>query len=149
MVITTICNVAIPRTKADHGLNRGNSEMAQSTRSEFGSPCCRCLAIVPAFCVDKTRGWICLPSVLNVCLGILGEGIDLGIPSRLPAASRPNPKPISDKHLRELGIAAKQLFPIETSFSFRVGLQFVNETGCRGPKVKLIGGLYIETVKNL
>ena len=47
---------------------------------------------------------------------VLGEGIDLGIPSRLPAASRPNPKPISDKHLRELGIAAKQLFPIETSY---------------------------------
>ena len=62
---------------------------------------------------------------------VLGEGIDLGIPSRLPTASRPNPKPISDKHLRELGIAAKQLFPIETSFSFRVWLQFVNETGCR------------------
>ncbi len=64
-------------------------------------------------------------------LEVLGEGIDLGIPSRLPTASRPNPKPISDKHLRELGIAAKQLFPVETSFSFRVWLQFVNETGCR------------------
>ena len=62
---------------------------------------------------------------------VLGDRIDLGIPSRLPAASRPNPKPISDKHLRELGIAAKQLFPIETSYSFRVWLQFVNETGCR------------------
>lgn len=40
---------------------------------------------------------------------VLGEGIDLGIPCRLPTGSRPNPKPISDKHLRELGIAAKQL----------------------------------------
>jgi integrase len=62
---------------------------------------------------------------------VLGQRIDLGIPSRLPVASRPNPKPISDKHLRELCIAAKQLFPVETSFSFRVWLQFLNETGCR------------------
>jgi integrase len=62
---------------------------------------------------------------------VLGERIDLGIPSRLPAASRPNPKPISDKEFRKLSIAAKQLFPIETSFSFRVWLQFLNETGCR------------------
>ena len=59
------------------------------------------------------------------------RGDRFGIPSRLPAASRPNPKPIFDKHLRELGIAAKQLFPIETSFGFQVWLQFVNETGCR------------------
>jgi len=39
------------------------------------------------------------------------RGDRFGIPPRLPAASRPNPKPIFDKHLRELGIAAKQLFP--------------------------------------
>ena len=62
---------------------------------------------------------------------VLDREIDLGVPSRLPAASRPNPKPISEKHLRELGIAAKQLFPIETSFSFRVWIQFLDETGCR------------------
>ena len=62
---------------------------------------------------------------------VFDQRIDLGIPSRLPAASRPNPKPISEKHLRELGIAAKQLFPVETSLSFRVWIQFLNETGCR------------------
>jgi hypothetical protein len=62
---------------------------------------------------------------------VLDLQIDLGVPSRLPSASRPNPKPISEKHLRELGIAAKQLFPLETSFSFRVWIQFLNETGCR------------------
>ena len=62
---------------------------------------------------------------------VMGERIDLGIPSRLPVASRPNPKPISDKHLRELSIAAKKLFPLETSFSFRAWLHFLNETGCR------------------
>jgi hypothetical protein len=62
---------------------------------------------------------------------VIGQKIHLGIPSRLPVASRPNPKPISDKHFRELNIAAKQLFPKETSFSFRVWLQFLNETGCR------------------
>jgi integrase len=62
---------------------------------------------------------------------VLDRQIDLGVPSRLPAASRPNPKPVSEKHLRELGIAAKQLFPLETSFSFRVWIQFLDETGCR------------------
>src|SRR5208283_3451855 len=62
---------------------------------------------------------------------VMGERIDLGIPSRLPVASRPNPKPISDKDLRELSIAAKKLFPLETSFSFRAWLHFLNETGCR------------------
>lgn len=62
---------------------------------------------------------------------VLDRQIDLGVPSRLRAASRPNPKPISEKHLRELGIAAKQLFPLEISFSFRVWIQFLNETGCR------------------
>jgi hypothetical protein len=62
---------------------------------------------------------------------VLGQRVDLGIPSRLPVASRPNPKPISDKHLRELSIAAKKIFPKETSISFRVWLQFLNETGCR------------------
>src|ERR1700728_4867484 len=66
---------------------------------------------------------------------LFARQIDLGVPSRLPAASRPNPKPnpkpISEKHLRELGVAAKQLFPLETSFSFRVWIQFLNETGCR------------------
>jgi site-specific recombinase XerD len=62
---------------------------------------------------------------------LFDQQIDLGVPSRLQAASRPNPKPISEKHVRELGIAAKQLFPLETSFSFRVWIQFLNETGCR------------------
>ncbi|MBV8279873.1 MAG: site-specific integrase [Verrucomicrobia bacterium] len=62
---------------------------------------------------------------------VLGQRIDLGTPSRLPVASRPNPKPICDKQLRELSIAAKKIFPKETSISFRVWLQFLNETGCR------------------
>jgi hypothetical protein len=62
---------------------------------------------------------------------VFDRQIDLGVRSRLPAASRPNPKPISEKYLRELGVAAKQLFPLETSFSFRVWIQFLSETGCR------------------
>ena len=62
---------------------------------------------------------------------VLGQRIDLGIPSRLSVASRPNPKPISDNQLRELSIASKKIFPKETSISFRVWLQFLNETGCR------------------
>jgi integrase len=66
-----------------------------------------------------------------VAAEVLGQRIDLGIPSRLPVASRPNPKPICDKHFRELSIAAKKIFPKETSISFRVWLQFLNETGCR------------------
>jgi hypothetical protein len=52
----------------------------------------------------------------------------LGIPSRLPAASRPNPRPISDSELQQLSIVAKKLFPPETSLSFCVWLQFTNET---------------------
>src|SRR5208283_4321364 len=66
---------------------------------------------------------------LNEGKGLLLESTLLGRqnevylpPSRLPVASRPNPKPISDKHLRELSIAAKKLFPLETSFSFRAWL---------------------------
>jgi hypothetical protein len=62
---------------------------------------------------------------------VLGESIHPGIPSRLPAASRPNPRPISDSELQQLSIVAKKLFPPETSLSFRVWLQFTNETGCR------------------
>ena len=59
---------------------------------------------------------------------VLGESIHLGIPSRLPAASRPNPRPISDSELQQLSIVAKKLFPPETSLSFCVWLQFTNET---------------------
>jgi integrase len=80
--------------------------------------------------IKRMVGYACRRYAM-FALEVLGERIDLGIPSRLPAASRPNPKPISDRQLRELSIAAKQLFPLETSFSFRVWLQFVNETGCR------------------
>jgi hypothetical protein len=55
---------------------------------------------------------------------VLDQRIDLGVPSRLPVASRPNPKPISEKHLREIGLAAKQLFPTETFFSSEFGSSF-------------------------
>jgi site-specific recombinase XerD len=80
--------------------------------------------------VKRVVGYACRRYTMFVS-EVFDQRIDLGIPSRLPAASRPNPKPISEKHLRELGIAAKQLFPLETSFSFRVWIQFLNETGCR------------------
>jgi hypothetical protein len=89
------------------------------------------LAKIQILRLGETCFRLCLPSLHKFASELFDRQIDLGVPSRLPAASRPNPKPISEKHLRELGVAAKQLFPLETSFSFRVWIQFLNGTGCR------------------
>jgi integrase len=62
---------------------------------------------------------------------VMGEIVELGIPSRLPAASRPNPSPISTDEFWKLSRAAKKLFPKETALTVRVWLQFLRETGCR------------------
>jgi integrase len=62
---------------------------------------------------------------------VLGEEIELGVPSRLPIGTRPNPNPISDDDLQGLHRAAKKLYPRETALSFRVWLHFMNETSCR------------------
>jgi integrase len=62
---------------------------------------------------------------------VMGEIVELGTPSRLPAASRPNPRPISTDEFQKLSRAAKKLLPRETSMTVRVWLQFLYETGCR------------------
>ena len=62
---------------------------------------------------------------------VLGLAIDVGVPSRLPAASAPRPRPIADSELRGLRIAAKSLLPAQTGVSFRVWLALVEELGLR------------------
>ena len=60
-----------------------------------------------------------------------GEVLDLGIPKRLPAASSPQPKPISDEEFRGLLLAAKRILPTETGYSIRVWLQLLEALGLR------------------
>ena len=60
-----------------------------------------------------------------------GETLDLGIPKRLPAASRPNPQPVSDDDLGKLLRTAKAILPQETGFSVRVWLRFIESLGLR------------------
>jgi integrase len=105
--------------------------MAEDNRSESWSASGGRLAKIQILRLGETCFRLCLPSLHKFASELFDRQIDLGVPSRLPAASRPNPKPISEKHLRELGVAAKELFPLETSFSFRVWIQFLNGTGCR------------------
>jgi integrase len=62
---------------------------------------------------------------------ILGLLIDIGVPSRLPAASAPRPRPISDQELRLLRLKAKSLLPVRIGNSFRVWLAMVEELGLR------------------
>jgi integrase/recombinase XerC len=63
--------------------------------------------------------------------GVMAETVELGVPSRLPEASRPNPRPVSADEFQKLSRAAKKLLPKETSLTVRIWLQFLRETGCR------------------
>ena len=71
-----------------------------------------------------------------------GEGIDLGVPERLPAASKPAPRPVSDGELEALLMTAKRLLPRSTSFSFRVWLRLLDELGVRRGESDLTWGSF-------
>ncbi len=71
-----------------------------------------------------------------------GESIDLGVPERLPAASKPAPRPVSDSELKALLIAAKRILPRSTSFSFRVWLRLMEELGVRRGESDLTWGSF-------
>lgn len=62
---------------------------------------------------------------------VTGETVDVGVPSRLPSSSTPRPRPISDAELRTILRTAKAMLPLQTGFSFRVWVLFVEELGLR------------------
>jgi site-specific recombinase XerD len=62
---------------------------------------------------------------------VLGETVDMGVPSRLPAASRPEPRPVTDAEFRRLHLTAKRILPSATAVSFRVWLHLLEQTGVR------------------
>lgn len=62
---------------------------------------------------------------------ILGREVDLGVPSRLPAASRPRPHAPGDDALRSLRLAAKRSLPLETGYTMRVWIALVDALGLR------------------
>jgi len=68
---------------------------------------------------------------INYLRETTGDMIDLGIPTRLPASSKPKPRPVSDAEFRALLLGAKRILPLETGYSIRVWLQFVAELGLR------------------
>jgi len=60
-----------------------------------------------------------------------GSAPELGIPSRLPAASSPHPRPVSDDDFAKLLRAAREILPQETGYSMRIWLRFVEALGLR------------------
>lgn len=62
---------------------------------------------------------------------VFGIRDDTGVPTRLPNYPRVNPREVTNREKRQLLLAAKFLLPIETAFSFRCWLQFLDETAAR------------------
>lgn len=62
---------------------------------------------------------------------ILGREVDLGVPARLPAASRPRPHAPGDDVLRALRLAAKRSLPLETGYTLRAWISLVDALGLR------------------
>jgi integrase len=65
------------------------------------------------------------------CRSVFDETADFGVPSRLPSGSTPNPRPVTNDEFRRLLLAAKQILPRRTSYSFRAWLHFCEQTGVR------------------
>jgi integrase len=55
----------------------------------------------------------------------------LWTPRRLPPASRPRPRDVSDSMIRDLCFAAKRLFGKETGFTVRIWIRWLAESGVR------------------
>ncbi len=80
--------------------------------------------------VKRLTGYACR-AYARFSREILGREVDLGVPSRLPAASRPRPHAPGDDALRALRLAAKRSLPTETGHTMRVWISLVDALGLR------------------
>jgi len=70
--------------------------------------------------MKRLTGYACRRWV-EFCGSVLGETVDMGIPNRLPGATRPCPRPLNDNEFRCLLLAAKQILPEQTPYTFPCG----------------------------
>lgn len=80
--------------------------------------------------IKRLTGYACRAYV-RFAREVLRRDIDLGVPARLPAASRPRPHAPGDGALRALRLAAKRSLPTETGHTMRVWISLVDALGLR------------------